>query len=120
MSLDKTVQDVRVTDRLTDSPLCLVAAEGALDMHLERILKQHRRVDSSLPRVLELNPHHELIKAFAELAGRSGASDNLSEAAKLLYDYACILEGESPTDIAAFSRRLAQTMARALNATATA
>ncbi|MBM3503630.1 MAG: molecular chaperone HtpG [Alphaproteobacteria bacterium] len=120
LSLDKTVQDVRVTDRLTDSPLCLVAAEGALDMHLERILKQHRRVDSSLPRVLELNPHHELIKAFAELAGRSGASDNLSEAAKLLYDYACILEGESPTDIAAFSRRLAQTMARALNATATA
>ena len=31
--------------RLTDSPVCLIADDGDMDMHLERLLKQHRQID---------------------------------------------------------------------------
>jgi molecular chaperone HtpG len=114
LNLDKTVTDVRVSDRLTDSPVCLVAADGALDMHLERLLKQHRRVETSAPRVLEVNPGHPMIKALAQLSAEPRAADDLADMAHLVYDYACILEGEGPADVAAFSRRMAALFTRAL------
>ena len=39
---------------LTDSACCLVADSGDMDMHLERLLRQHKRLEASLPRVLEI------------------------------------------------------------------
>ena len=44
LSLGDAVKDVRASARLTDSAVCLVADEGDLDMHLERLLKQHRQL----------------------------------------------------------------------------
>ncbi|MSO64562.1 MAG: molecular chaperone HtpG [Alphaproteobacteria bacterium] len=114
LTLGAAVKDVRVSERLTESPLCLVADDGALDMHMERMLRQHRRVEEAAPRILELNPRHDLIKACADLASESGASDRLGDAAHLLHDYARILEGEAPANVAAFSRRWSALMAVAL------
>ena len=42
--LKDTVKDVRVSSRLTESAVCLVAAEGDMDMYLERLLRQHRQL----------------------------------------------------------------------------
>ena len=42
LALGGAVKDVRSSERLTDSPVCLVADEGDMDMHLERLLKQGR------------------------------------------------------------------------------
>src|SRR3546814_11389853 len=43
LTLKDQVKDVRVSARLTSRPVCLVADEGDLDMHLERLLKQQER-----------------------------------------------------------------------------
>ena len=51
--LGESVKDVRATDRLTESPVCLVADEGDLDIHLQRLLKSHDRLDSLKPKILE-------------------------------------------------------------------
>ena len=117
LALGDAVKDVRGSERLTDSAVCLVADEGDLDMHLERLLKQHRQLDTTAKRILELNPSHRLIERLAASVGEAGASEQLAEFAWLLLDQARIVEGEPLTDPAAFARRLATFLERGLPAT---
>ena len=70
LALGDAVKDVRSSERLTDSAVCLVADEGDMDMHLERLLKQHRQLDAEAKRILEINPEHPL--SSASRAGRPG------------------------------------------------
>ena len=108
------MKDVRSTDRLTDSPVCLVADDGDLDMRLERMLKAHQQTQQSSRRILELNPKHALIKGLCARAQESGAADDLADIAFLLLDQARIIEGEPVPDPAAFSRRMAAVMTKAV------
>ena len=114
LALGDAVKDVRGSERLTDSAVCLVADEGDMDMHFERLLKQHRQLDTAAKRILELNPRHKLIERLAATVGETGASDQLSEFAWLLLDQARIVEGEQLPDPPAFARRLAQLLERGL------
>jgi molecular chaperone HtpG len=114
LALGEAVKDVRSSERLTDSAVCLVADEGDMDMHLERLLKQHRQLDTASRRILELNPRHKLIERLAASVGEPGASDQLSEFAWLLLDQARIVEGEQLPDPPAFARRLATLLERGL------
>lgn len=112
-ALGSLVKDVRLSERLTDSAVCLVADEGEMDMYLERLLKQHRQLDPSMamPRILEVNPGHPLIQRLAAVAAEADAADpRLVDAAHLLFDQARITEGEPVVDPVAFSQRLAALM----------
>ena len=116
--LKDAVKDVRPSERLTDSPVCLIADEGDMDMHLERLLKQHRQIDMASKRVLEINAGHSLIRSLAERLESKGASGGkdansaLDDAAWLLLDQARILEGEALPDPAAFAKRLSAVVER--------
>jgi molecular chaperone HtpG len=114
LTLGDAVKDVRSSVRLTDSAVCLVADEGDVDMHLERLLKQHRQLDTAAKRILELNPRHTLIERLAATVGETGASDQLGQFAWLLLDQARIVEGEQLPDPPAFARRLAELLERGL------
>ncbi len=116
-TLGDAVKDVRTSERLTDSAVCLVADEHDLDMHLARMLKQQGQLSELAPRVLEINPKHGLIKSLAQRATEKGASDALEDAAHLLLDQARIAEGEPLPDSAAFSRRLADAMMKSIAGT---
>jgi molecular chaperone HtpG len=116
LALGDAVKDVRSSARLTDSAVCLVADEGDMDMRLERLLKQHRQLDTAAKRILEVNPNHRLIERLAASVGDVGASDQLSEFAWLLLDQARIVEGEQLPDPPAFARRLASLLERGLPA----
>jgi molecular chaperone HtpG len=120
LSLGDAVKDVRASERLTDSPVCLVADEGDLDIHLERLLKQHKQLAATARRILEVNPRHPLIERLADLAGKDGASDMLGDFAWLLLDQARIVEGEPLPDPSAFARRLSAALAKGLAGTASA
>ena len=114
LTLGDAVKDVRASERLTDSPVCLVADEGDLDMHLERLLRQHKQEVPTQKRVLEINPSHALTRALANMVGRKGATDALEDAAHLLMDQALILEGEPVPDPPAFTKRLSGLVSRSL------
>jgi molecular chaperone HtpG len=116
LALGDAVKDVRSSERLTDSAVCLVADEGDMDMHLERLLKQHRQLDSAAKRILEINPRHRLIERLSAAVGETGMSEQLSEFAWLLLDQARIVEGEQLPDPPAFARRLAILLERGLPA----
>jgi molecular chaperone HtpG len=116
--LGEAVKDVRPSKRLTDSPVCLIADEGDMDVNLERLLKRHGQLVDGMPRVLELNPSHALIATLATRSTSNAASEDdlLKDAAHLLLDQARIVEGEVPTDPSDFARRLGKVMARAFDA----
>jgi len=116
LELGDAVKDVRPSKRLTESPVCLVADEGDMDVNLERLLRRHGQMQGGMPRVLELNPGHAIVKKLAQRAGADGGGDDalLKDAAHLLLDQARIADGEAPADPAAFARRMASVMERAL------
>jgi molecular chaperone HtpG len=114
VTLKDNVKDVRLSERLTDSACCLVADSGDMDMHLERLLRQHKRLEASLPRVLEINGRHPLVAAMTKQASKDGNWTELAEAAWLLLDQAKIQDGEPPADPAAFVKRLNALLAKAI------
>ena len=87
-----------------------------MDVNLERLLRRHGQLQDGMPRVLEINPNHEIIEKLSVRAKSDGASDDalLKDAAHLLLDQARIADGEVPTDLAAFARRLNAVMQSAL------
>ena len=109
--LKDQVSDVRVSERLTESPVCLVAAEHGMDRQLEKLLAAAGRGGGASAPVLELNPRHSLI---VRLSGLQDSESLREDAAWLLLDEARIADGELPTDPRAFAERLGRIMAKAL------
>jgi molecular chaperone HtpG len=106
-ALGEAVKDVRLSSRLTNSPVCLIADAAALDRTLERLLARQATAQTKVSApILEINPGHALIKSLAQTAKTKGATAELSDAAHLLLDIARALDGEPVADAAAFARRL--------------
>jgi molecular chaperone HtpG len=115
-TLGDAVKDVRESSRLTTSAVCLVSDENDIDMRLEKLLRQHKQLDQSFARILEINPDHALIRSLAEDATRDGVTDRLADAAFLLLDQARLLEGEALPDPQAFARRLESMISKGIGA----
>ena len=113
VTLGEAVKDVRGSEALTESAARLVADEGDMDLHLERMLRRHGQIDGAVSRrVLELNPRHRLVQGLAR--SMAAGEDRAAQLAPLLLDQARIAEGEAPEDPAAFARRLADALADSL------
>jgi len=109
-TLGDAVSDVRASDRLTDSAVCLVASESGLDRQLEKLLANAGQTPAGAKPVLEVNPGHAQITRLAALS----ADDDLrADAAHLLFDEARIVDGEQPLDPRAFADRLGRLIQRA-------
>jgi len=111
-ALGEAVAEVRASDRLTDSPVCLVAPDKGPDRALERLLAGAGRLTSATKPVLEVNPRHELIAALAALGEADRAFKE--DAAHLLFDEARLLDGDRPADARSFSDRLGRVLKRGL------
>jgi molecular chaperone HtpG len=114
LALGDRVSDVRVSQRLTDSAACLVAAGSGPDRELERLLARHNRAAATKP-VLEINTRHILVKALARAKIEQRETD-IADLSALLLEEAQILDGEVPQDPAAFTARLNRLIMRGLAA----
>jgi molecular chaperone HtpG len=110
--LGDKVSTVRASQRLTESAACLVAEGRGPDRELERLLAMQERGSGTKP-ILEINTRHALVKAIsaAKLGGREA---DVADLAEILFDQACILDGEVPGDPAAFAARLNRLVVRGL------
>lgn len=106
-ALDECVKAVRITDRLTDSPACLVNDEGAMSARQEKVLREAGHDVPKQKRILELNAGHPVVKKLQGLS----EDDKFADWSALLYDQALLAEGTLPGDPAAFSKRLTSLMA---------
>jgi len=111
-TLESVTADVRASERLAESPACLVAGEHGPDRRLERILAQAGRAELTKP-VLEINPRHSLVQALARRYGAEADKSLVEDAAWLLHDEARLMDGEQLADPAAFAARLTRVLAKA-------
>lgn len=111
--LTDQLSDVRISDRLTSSAVCIVAADNAMDLQLEKMLASAGRAPERAKPVLEVNADHPLIAKLGQ-ASASGDDDGRRDMAFLLLDEARIAEGEPPADPRAFAERLERLMTKAL------
>ncbi|MCE3233569.1 MAG: heat shock protein 90 [Rickettsiaceae bacterium] len=100
-TLGNKVFSVVESKKLADSPVCLTTQEGGMDMRMERFLVSQRQLATATPKVLEVNTSHCIVKFI----GKHSTSDKAKDLIELLFDEACIIEGETITDPSAFSKR---------------
>jgi molecular chaperone HtpG len=99
--LGDKVFDVVESKKLSDSPVCLTTQEGGMDMRMERFLIAQKQLIKATPKIMEINSDHNIIKFI----GKNTNSDKARDLVELLFDEACIIEGETINDTNAFSKR---------------
>lgn len=103
-ALGEEVADVRISDRLTESAVCLVASEDGPDRQLEKLLQNAGRLQTASKPILEINAQSERVKSIASIDDPAFRED----AAWLLLDEARILDGDKPVNPRAFADRQAR------------
>jgi molecular chaperone HtpG len=116
--LDDKVSEVRVSKRLTDSPACLVIAEGGMAPHIEQMLRARKMDVPVAKRILEVNTGHPVVQNLDAAFQASSSSDDVRSWIRTLYDQALIAEGSPLDDPADFARRLTALVQRASSARA--
>jgi len=113
-AVQEDVKEVRLSSRLTSSPACLVLEEGDVTPQMEAMLRQAGQKVPRTKRILELNPSHPLLVQLNAMFEKNGTDPRLSQYAELLYGQALLAEGGQLHDPAAFSKKLADLMLKAL------
>ncbi|HET9227378.1 MAG TPA: molecular chaperone HtpG [Thermoanaerobaculia bacterium] len=112
--LDTHVKQVRLTNRLTTSPVCLVGAEHDYSPQLEKLLQKGKGGGPKQRRILELNPKHELLEKLKARFDQSADDPVLDEYAQLLFGYGVLAEGSELPEPAKFNKAVAELMTRGL------
>ena len=111
--LDDKVSEVRASKRLTDSPACLVIAEGGMAPHIEQMLRARKMDVPVAKRILEINTHHPVVQNLDLAFQARKDSEDVRSWIRTLYDQALIAEGSPLDDPADFARRLTALVQRA-------
>jgi len=114
--LGEKVKDIRLSSKLTDSPVCLVADDGDMDIAMEQLMVQRDINYKGAPRILEINGDHSLIKNMKSLLSKKENNDLVSDAGTLLFEQARLLEGKMPEDPSQFSKIMNQFLLKAIPA----
>lgn len=104
-ALDTRAKDVRVSNRLVDSPAILVTAEGELSPQMIQMLKQMGQEVPETQPILEVNPEHPLIKKLE-------SSEQFDDLAQVIFDQALLADGGQLDDPAAYLKRVNELLMR--------
>lgn len=113
-TLEAHVKQVRLTNRLTASPVCLVGTEMDYSPQLERLLQKGKGGGPKQRRIMELNPNHPILVKLQERFERNAEDPSLGHYAELLLGYALLAEGSELVDPVEFNRRVAELMIQTL------
>ena len=110
--LDENVKQVRLTNRLTASPVCLVGADHDYSPQLEKLLQKGKGGGPKQRRILELNPKHDILSKLRERFDKDQNDPVIDDYAQLLFGYGLIAEGGELPDPVRFNRAVADLMTR--------
>ena len=121
-ALGERVVDVRVSDRLTDSPACLVLQGAGPHGYVDRLLRERGRDVPKAKRVMEINAAHPVIEylraAVANGAGGGATAEKVNDWIAVLYDQALLTEGSALEDPNRFARLVTSLLTEAAAAAA--
>ena len=105
-TLGEAVQDVKMSKKLTSSPACLAVGEGAIDIRMERFLIEQKQLPRASAKILELNSNHPIIIHIKDTLKKKDAKEDNAKLANLLFDQACITEGEPVRNPSNFCKQM--------------
>ncbi|MEE4184621.1 MAG: molecular chaperone HtpG [Gammaproteobacteria bacterium] len=100
--LGDDAKEVRVTQRLTESPACLVTDQYDMGQQMRRVLEASGQAVPDAKPIFEINPQHTLVQ---RLEGETDA-ERFADLTRVLFDQAALAEGRQPQDPGAFVQRL--------------
>ena len=110
-ALGSKVKEVRLSSRLKDDPVCVVADEG-MSIEMEKVLSQDpSNRGMKAVKILEINPDHPIFAKLQEVYRQN--PETLKEYADVLYDQALLIEGLAIDDPAAYARKIVDLMVKA-------
>lgn len=101
-TLGEKVKEVRISNRLTDSPSCLVVEEQDMAVSMQKLLKQAGHSLPDIQPILEINPDHMLVKRLKDQTD----DQHFSDWTHILFDQAMLSEGGQLDDPVSFVKRM--------------
>lgn len=114
VALQEEIKEVRLSHRLTTSPVVLVADDNDLSPRVAKMLEQMGQATPKSKRILEVNPTHPLIGKLKEVFAASSADPRIAQISQLLLGQAHLIESGTVPDQAAFTSTLVDVMLRAV------
>ncbi len=114
-SLQDHIKEVRLSSRLTSSPVCLVGEQSDMTPQMEEMLRAMGQDIPKTKRILEINPAHPIVTQLQKKVSDNNKDPMLNDYAELLYGLALLAEGNQPPDQGKFSKTMADVMTRALS-----
>ena len=109
-SLKEDVKEVRLSNRLTDSPSCLVTDEGDINPQMERIFAAMNQPVPEVKRILEINPDHPVIAKMNQIFETDKKDSRVTDFSELLHNQALLTEGVAVKDPVRFSKLISDLM----------
>ncbi|HEY0476388.1 MAG TPA: molecular chaperone HtpG [Kofleriaceae bacterium] len=110
VQLQDEIKEVRLSSRLTSSPVCLVSDEHDLTPRMQKMLEQLGQKPPKIKPILELNPGHPLLPKLHALFASNKADPRLATYAEVLLGQAHLADSGQLPDPAGFSRALGDLM----------
>lgn len=111
--LGEDIKEVRLSNRLTSSPVCLVGAEQDYSPQLERLLRQAKNMPKQ-KRIMELNPKHDIFNKMQERYEKDKEDPLLGDYSELLLGYALLAEGSELPNPSRFNQLVVSLMTKNL------
>ena len=106
------IADVKISNRLKSSAVCLVSDDKGISLSMEQILSEMNQSMYKASRILEINPNHDLFTTLQHLHQTAPDSEGFKDYCELLYVQALLIEGILPEDPIAFANKVSNLMAR--------
>jgi len=112
--LDASVRQVRLSGRLTSSPVCLVVADEDMSPNLEALIGKAKGESTRQKLIMEFNPDHELVARMRALHAANSEDPALDDFANILYGYAMLAEGSEIPEPQKFNEALLRVVTKAI------
>ncbi len=109
-TLKEDVKEVRLSDRLTDSPSCLVTDEGDINPQMEKIFAAMNQPVPEVKRILEINPDHPVLEKMNSIFEANEKDTKIADYSELLHNQALLTEGVAIKDPVKFSKLITDLM----------
>jgi molecular chaperone HtpG len=112
--LGEEIKEARASRKLVGSPACLAVPEGAMSARMEKYLIEQKQLAKPSAKILEVNPNHPLVRKIETAVQAETSDSNTENLVYIVFDQACILEGEPVKDPARAITRINELLSKAV------